>query len=110
MKLLPALFGSLALFAATGAQALEAPKQQGDATEQEPQPARSVTPTDETAFYERLQYVSHWRNLRGLKVPPETIEHLSKGNADQAVAALGHAAARGSEDANIALVRIQHWC
>lgn len=111
MKLLPALLGSLALLAAMGARAIEAPKQQGEATEQAAAQAdRSIAATDETAFYERLQYVSHWRNLRGLKVPPETIEYLSKCNADQAVAALGNAAARGSEDANIALVRIQHWC
>ncbi len=92
------------------ANAIEAPKQQPEAAPTEQAPPAQVTPTDESAFYEQLQRVTHWRNLRGLKVPQAAIDELARGNADAAVAALSGAAAQGSEEANIALVRIQHWC
>lgn len=93
------------------ANAIEAPKQQPSAAEQGNQaPPAQIEPTDETAFFEQLQRVTHWRNLRALKVPQSVIDELARGNADAAVAALSGAAAQGSEEANIALVRIQHWC
>lgn len=92
------------------ANAIEAPKQQPESAPAEQAPATQVTPTDEIAFYEQLQRVTHWRNLRALKVPQAVIEQLAQGNADAAVASLSSAAAQGSEEANIALVRIQHWC
>lgn len=92
------------------AHAIEAPKQQPDAAPAERAPAAEVTPTDETAFYERLQRVTHWRSLRDLEVPQAVLDALARGEADRAVAALGEAAAQGHEEANIALVRIQHWC
>ena len=108
-SLLLALCGSLS--AVTCAHAIEAPKQQQqEAAPAEEAPAPEIAPTDETQFYEELQRVSHWRNLRGLHVPQAAIDELARGNADRAVAALSEAAAKGSEEANIALVRIQHWC
>jgi hypothetical protein len=91
--------------------AIEAPKTQApeqQAPSEAPRP--SITPTDETAFFSQLQRSTHWRNLRGLSVPADAIQNLAEGRADLAVAALNGAAAQGSEDANIALVRIQHWC
>jgi hypothetical protein len=97
--------------ATTCAHAIEAPKQQNEsAAPAEQAPTAKVVPTDETQFYEQLQRVTHWRNLRGLHVPQAAIDELARGNAARAVAALGDAAAKGSEEANIALVRIQHWC
>jgi hypothetical protein len=104
------LLNLCAVFIATGAHAIEAPRQQSDASSAEQSFAASVSPTDETQFYEQLQRVTHWRNLRGLHVPQDAIDELARGNADVAVAALSEAAAKGNEEANIALVRIQHWC
>jgi hypothetical protein len=48
--------------------------------------------------------------MRGLKVPPEVIANLGKGNAEAAVATLDRLASGGDNDANIALVLVQHWC
>ncbi len=106
------LIALIALGLTTGqAGAIEAPQQNAQPSPaDEPREAAQITPTDERAFYERLQRVTHFRNLRELKVPDAVIEHLSKGEADAAVVALSQAAAGGSEEANIALVRIQHWC
>jgi hypothetical protein len=97
---------------ACAAQAIEVPKPQ-PVQEQPPAPAPpplNITPTDETAFYEKLQRVTHYRNLLGLHVPETAIAELGRGNADAAVAALSGAANQGNNEANIALVRIQHWC
>lgn len=98
------------LTAVAPAAAIEAPKQESEPVQPGETQASDVVPTDETQFYEILQRVTHWRNLRGLKVPPAVVDELARGNADRAVAALSDAAAKGSEEANIALVRIQHWC
>lgn len=105
-----ALLAAALSIACAGAHAIEAPKPSGAAPSVANEHAASIEPTDETAFYENLQRVSHWRMLRGLNVPPGVIDALAKGNADAAIALLGDAAANGSEEANIALVRIQHWC
>ena len=78
---------------------------------QEAAPAElNVTPTDERAFYEKVQRVTAYRSLRGLKLPTGVIADLGGGNAEGAVAALSSAASQGSNDANIALVHVQHWC
>jgi len=92
------------------AHAIEAPKQQTDASAAAPVPQATVTPTDEAAFYVRLQRVTHWRQLRDLNVPQAVIDDLARGAVDRAVATLSEAAAQGQEEANIALVRVQHWC
>jgi hypothetical protein len=70
----------------------------------------NVTPTDERAFYEKVQRVTAFRAMRGLKVPAEVITELGRGNADVAVAKLEQKASAGDNDANIALVLTQHWC
>lgn len=93
------------------AHAIEAPKQQNlppPAELEAPRPG--IAASDETQFYEHLQRVAHRHTLRGLQVPEAVIGHLGRGDTDLAVAALSAAAAKGSEHANIALLRIQHWC
>lgn len=98
---------------ASVAQAIEAPKPQAaPETKQEepPPPEIDVTPTDERAFYEKVQRVTAFRSLRGLRIPPDVIAEIGKGNADTAVALLSNAATQGNNEANIALVHVQHWC
>ena len=73
-------------------------------------PTANVTPTDERAFYQRLQYVSHKRNLTGLNVDDQVLKVLADGAVDVAVATLSAQSAAGNQNSNIALVRIQHWC
>jgi hypothetical protein len=103
----------VAVWLATGAaHAIEAPKPQPPAekpAEQAP-PQLTVTPTDERAFYEKIQRVTAYRSLRGLKTPPEVIADLGRGNADAAVATLSGLASQGNKGADIALVHVQHWC
>jgi hypothetical protein len=98
--------------AASSAQAIEAPKPQPPREEapQAPPPEVNVTPTDERAFYEKIQRVTAFRAMRGLKVPAGVIADLGSGNADAAVATLNKLASGGDGDANIALVLTQHWC
>ena len=107
--------GALAVLWLTAcvAHAIETPKPQ-PAPEQKQQeaapPELQVTPTDERAFYEKVQRVTAYRSLRGLNIPPEVIADLGRGEADKAVAALSVKASQGDTKANIALVHIQHWC
>jgi hypothetical protein len=101
---------TLAAFVSCAA-AIEAP--QPSTTPPVAQPATptvAITPTDETAFYGVLQGSAHHRNLTGLKIPPDVIHSLARGDAAAAVAMLSQQAASGGKDENIALVRIQHWC
>jgi hypothetical protein len=90
--------------------AIEAPKPQAPEPAAQPAQRAAVTPTDQREFYRVLQHSTHTRTLRGLKIPEATISTLARGEADVAVASLGALAAQGDKDANIALVRIQHWC
>ena len=98
--------------AACPAYAIEAPKPQAAPEEKKeaPPPEVTITPTDERAFYEKVQRVTAYRALRGLKIPADVIADLGKGNADKAVATLSGSASQGNNDANIALVHVQHWC
>jgi hypothetical protein len=98
--------------AASVAHAIEAPKPQPQPEQapQQPPPEVNVTPTDERAFYEKVQRVTAFRSMRGLTVPAEVIVELGRGNADVAVATLSKMASAGNNDANIALVLVQHWC
>jgi hypothetical protein len=106
--------GALAVLwlAACAAYAIETPKPQAAPEEkkEEPPPEVNITPTDERAFYEKIQRVTAYRGLRGLKIPADVIADLGKGNADKAVATLTGLASQGNNDANIALVHVQHWC
>jgi hypothetical protein len=93
------------------ALAIEAPQPSTPALE--PQAAArsaSIVPNDETQFYRTLQRSAHHRNLMGLKIPSDIIDTLAGADVAGAIAALSRQAAAGSNDANIALVRIQHWC
>lgn len=101
----------LGLYAVT-VWAIEAPKPTAApaAAPAAPAPKVNVAPTDETAFYERLQYVTQRRNLNGLGIADEVVKSLASGAADTAVATLGSQSAAGNRNATIALVRIQHWC
>lgn len=92
------------------AHAIEAPKQPPPPEPQAEPPAVQVTPSDETQFQQLLQRVATFRNMRGLNVSAEAIDQLARGDADKAVASLSALANQGNRQANIALVRIQHWC
>src|SRR5678816_3384532 len=97
--------------AASAAHAIEAPKPQpapADRAYQTAPPEVNITPTDERAFYEKVQRVTAFRSMRGLKVPADVIADLGRGNADAAVATLSNLASTGNNDANIALVLVQH--
>lgn len=87
------------------AYGIEAPEQPAQAA-----PSAQVQPSNERDFYAQLQYVTHWRNLRDLQVDQHVVDQLSKGRADLAVDSLEKPASQGSEAANLALLRIQHWC
>lgn len=78
--------------------------------QQAPAPAATVTPTDETSFYERLQYVAHKRMLVGLGIGDDVLKLLATGSADAAIGSLSGKSVAGDRNATIALVRIQHWC
>ncbi|HVF16631.1 MAG TPA: hypothetical protein VNA21_06955 [Steroidobacteraceae bacterium] len=91
--------------------AIEAPQPTTPGPAQPAAPVQtSVTPSDESAFYQVLQTSAHHRNLTGLKIPPDVIRPLARGDAAAAIAMLSKQAAAGNNDENIALVRIQHWC
>ena len=92
------------------AHAIEAPKQAPPPEAPPEAPPVTIAPTDETQFQQTLQRVTTFRNFRGLNVGDEVIDQLARGEAHKAVASLSTLAAQGSRDANIALVRIQHWC
>lgn len=99
--------------AACVAQAIETPKPQAppeEKQEEAPPPEVTVTPTDEREFYEKVQRVTAYRSLRGLTIPTGVIAAIGKGNGDIAVALLTNAANGGNNQANIALVHVQHWC
>jgi len=90
--------------------AIEAPKQAPPPEAAPEAPPATVAPTDETQFQQTLQRVTTFRSFRGLTVSDEVIDQLARGEADKAVASLSALAAQGNRDANIALVRVQHWC
>ncbi|HEY5810007.1 MAG TPA: hypothetical protein VIT67_18690 [Povalibacter sp.] len=94
------------------AGAIDAPKTVTPAApQQQAAPAKvEITPTDETAFYERLQYVSHKRNLTGLGVSDEVLKSLGSGAVPAAISSLNSQSVAGDRNATIALVRVQHWC
>ena len=106
--------GALAVLWLTAgvAQAIETPKPQAAPEEKKeaPPPELTVTPTDERAFYEKVQRVTAYRALRGLKIPASVIADLGRGDAEKAVATLSGIASQGNNEANIALVHVQHWC
>lgn len=98
------------LFSCCSLHAIEAPKPQPTPQAAPAEPGPAVAATNETQFYERLQRVSLYRNLHGLGVPADAIDALAKANADVAVASLSALASQGNHDANVALLRLQHWC
>jgi hypothetical protein len=100
--------------AACVAHAIETPKPQPEPEkpqqQQQPPPELTITPSDEGAFYEKVQRVTAFRSMRGLTVPADVIAALGRGDAASAVATLSKLASGGNNDANIALVLVQHWC
>lgn len=107
---LSAAIAAALLLIQSAALAIEKPKQVPPPEAPPEAPAITVAPTDETQFQLVLQRVSTFREFRGLKIGDEVIDQLSRGEADKAVASLSKLAAQGDRDANIALVRIQHYC
>lgn len=105
-----AIIGIALLIAGVPSIAIEAPKP-GATSAPAAEPARtSITPSDEKAFYERLQGVAHRRNLRDLKVADDIAPVMARGEIDAVVASLSKQAAASDEQATVALVRIQNWC
>jgi len=103
--------GAGMLCVAGAALGIEAPKPQPAAPAAQPEPARAaIAASDETAFYQVLQRVSHRRNFTGLTISNEVIDALARGDADVAVNTLSSQANNGKLPENIALVRLQHWC
>lgn len=98
------------LFIQTSAHSIEAPKPAAPPETEAATPAPQIVPTDETKFQQLLQRVTTFRNFRGLNVSAETINQLARGEADKAVASLSASASQGNTKADIALVRVQHWC
>lgn len=98
--------------AACVAHAIEVPKPQPapEPKQEAPPPEVNVAATDERAFYEKVQRVTAYRGMRGLRIPGDVIANLGQGNADAAVAALSSSASQGNKDADIGLVHVQHWC
>jgi hypothetical protein len=84
---------------------IEAPKTETPAAAAETAPA-----VDEKAFYDTLRRSAQRRTLSNLRIPDEVILSLARGEANAAVALLANAAAKGGNEENIALVRIQHLC
>ncbi len=104
-----AVFAALLLIQ-TSAHSIEAPKPAAPPAPAAEAPTPQITPTDETSFQQLLQRVSTFRNMRGLNVSAEIIDQLARGEADKAVASLSAQASQGNKNADIALVRVQHWC
>jgi hypothetical protein len=73
-------------------------------------PAAPVTPIDRTPFQHRLVEVDRLQSFRGIDVDRSIATMLADADATTAVARLESRAAAGSDDANVALVRTQHWC
>jgi hypothetical protein len=102
---------ALLTFGVRASYAIEAPQPAAPVNAPaSPPPSSTLVPSDESAFYEVLQASAHHRNLTGLKIPAEVIRSLARADAATAVAMLTQQAAGGGNDANIALVRLQHWC
>ncbi|HSN70147.1 MAG TPA: hypothetical protein VLT59_01505 [Steroidobacteraceae bacterium] len=62
------------------------------------------------AFYQRLVTVDRSQALRDLDVPDDIVALLAKPDVPAAVSKLEALAQQGDVDANVALVRTQHWC
>jgi hypothetical protein len=92
------------------AHAIEAPRKLPQMDAPLEAPPVTVAPTDETQFQQVLQRVTTFRNMRGLNLSDQVLDQLARGEADQAVATLSALAAQGNRQADIALVRVQHWC
>ncbi len=90
--------------------AIEAPAGSSPQVPAQDAPRAAITPTDERDFVTVLQRSSHHRNLTGLEIAREVIDTLARGDIAPAVATLSKQASGGNHDADIALVRIQHWC
>jgi hypothetical protein len=99
-----------ALLSSISGLAIETPQSSAPPAQPAPGAAKPVAPTDQSAFYRRLQYSTHFVNLHDLSVPNDVLIALSQGHADVAVDTLEKLAAAGNAKANIALVRVQHWC
>lgn len=92
------------------ASAIEAPAGSSPPAPPPTAPRSSIVPSDETAFVQVLQRSAHHRNLTGLKITSDITDLLARGSVADAIGQLSKQAASGNNDANIALVRIQHWC
>jgi len=89
-----------ALIVAMTAKAIEAPR-----------PAEPpLSAPDMAAFYQHLVTVSLRHELRALEVPAGIVDSIVGGRVADAVGTLEERASGGDREANVALVRVQHWC
>lgn len=105
------LSGALLVFSAFAVSAIDIPKPAAAPAEPAAAPRQvEVAASDETAFYERLQFVAHKRMLVGLGIGDDALKSLAAGSAEAAIGRLSQLSVAGDRNATIALVRIQHWC
>ena len=104
---------SLAVLAACVAHAIEAPKPQ-PAPEPQPEappPQVNVTPTDETRFYEKAAARDALiAACAGCASRRRDREPRRAATPTRPLQRSARSAIQGNREANIALVRIQHWC
>ena len=102
-------FCALAAFLCTcGARAIQAPAL--PVAQPKAASAPTTDATDESEFFERLNRVTFAQQFRDLKVPSSLASALLAANVAGAVQQLDALAQNGNADANIALLRLQHWC
>ena len=90
----------------SSAWCIEAPK--NDANKSEAAQPAAVPAVDEKVFYDTLRRSAQRRTLSNLRISDDVVLALARGEADVAVGLLANAAAKGGNEENIALVRIQH--
>src|SRR5262245_22114658 len=93
------LCGAMLLLCVATAHSIDAPQPATPPAEAAAPAKIEIKPTDETAFYERLQYVSHKRILVGLGISDDVLKTLAAGSSDGAIAGLSQRSAAGDLNA-----------
>jgi hypothetical protein len=100
-----ALVLTFALLPTLHANAIEAPAP--------PRPAAAtavISPADSQSLHSQLIRVAHRQRFRELRIEPAISDLLSRNEVAAAVSQLGVKADQNDAAANIALIRVQHWC
>ncbi len=100
-----------ALLCAYSARAIQRPAAAAPVVAQPLAPsAPNSVAADESEFFQRLNRVGFTQQFRDLKLPSSLVATLVAANAASAVQQLEALAQTGNTDANVALIRLQHWC